>query len=93
MRNSVTIPFPCGPSAETLQNPSRSIKGLGPSGELLICFDPERQCGAVFHMSLNLWAISCPMSPGLFVYVLPDGADLQAWLDAIAGPGANATIN
>lgn len=100
MQNSMKIPKPMAPSDATLRNPARTIRGNGPAGELLVCYCPDTQAGAVYHVLLGFWSISCPISPGMFVqslvdrgYQLPAGADLQTWLTAIAGPGANAVIN
>lgn len=100
MQSSMTIPKPQTPSEATLRNPARTIRGTGPTGELLATYCCETMSGAVFHVDLGLWSISCPISPALFVqsladrgYELPNGADLQLWLDAIIGPSRHAKLN
>ena len=74
---------------ERLKSPEYSIRAASPSGPCLVHFDPAGNVGAVFFLSVEVWAIYGPIEFLGFVRTLAerrivaaDSHDLQCWLDA-----------
>ena len=90
----MTIPAPLAPRAEILQDGRHVIAAEHASGRVLVVYDPVHHCGGVYHIAHELWRIQVPVSLGEFLeglrsagFTLPDGEDLQRWLDAVAELG------
>ncbi len=61
-------------------------------GQWLVTYDPTTRAGGVYAHEAGLWAIYGPMGLAEFAgslkargVALPDGGDLQHWLDAVTG--------
>jgi hypothetical protein len=85
------IPKPLSPRDECLQDGRHVLRGLLAGSEVLCCYDPQRQSAATYHVEQKLWRIQVPVSLGEYLgglrhagVELAEGADLQAWLDAVA---------
>lgn len=92
---SKKIPFPWPPHPETLQDARSTIRGQSPAGPVLCVYCSRNRAGALFFESVGMWRVYTPIdvdellrsieSSGI---KLPDGADLQTWLDQVTGRAA-----
>jgi hypothetical protein len=88
--NRYQVPKPLAPRDEVLQAGDFVMQGRLDGHEMLCCYDPERRTAATFHVGLGMWRMQCPISADEYLtglqaagVELPDGADLQRWLDAV----------
>jgi len=92
MKQQTTIPKPLAPRDECLQDGRHVIRGEL-AGETVLCvYDAQHQVAATYHMQQKLWRMQCPIALQEYLgaleangVVLPDGVDLQKWLDAVSG--------
>lgn len=84
---------PVGPSRETYMRPGALIQTTGPDGRhQLVTWCRQTFAGAVYHVALELWSITTPITLEAFVlslddrgYALPDGPDRETWLGIVSG--------
>ena len=76
-------------SAESWRDPATKI--LSADQQYLVAYCPRHRVGGVYRLDPGLWAIYTPLSAQEFLgslqsrgIALPEGWDLQRWLDAIA---------
>lgn len=91
-QSTATILLPRAPAMETLEHPARLISGEGPHGAVLVVYCPVNHCGGVYVLASEMWAFYVPISLPDFLASLhsrgirlPEGADLETWLDAVSG--------
>jgi len=85
------VPKPRAPRDEVLADGRYVIATEHPGGRALVAYDPAVQSGAVFHVEQQVWRMWSPLPLAEFLsalqangFALPDGPDLQVWLDAVA---------
>ncbi|MBX5463684.1 MAG: hypothetical protein IRZ28_21685 [Steroidobacteraceae bacterium] len=91
MTNRMTIPKPLAPREEILTDGRHVLKAQHASGPVLVVFDPLQHVGGVYHVAQEMWRLYVPIQLHELLgalrdngFTLPDGPDLQTWLDAVA---------
>jgi hypothetical protein len=71
--------------------PERAIPDT--SGDVIASFCHQTQTGGIYRIGTQHWVLTGPVTLHEFLtaldarnITLPDGEDLQRWLDAVAGP-------
>ena len=85
----IRIPPPPHIRPEWLSVPDRTI--MDTSGTVLVTYDPQTRTGGVYRIEAGLWLLNGPLSLAEFAaglpamkLALPDGHDLQLWLDTVS---------
>jgi len=93
----LTLPCPPYLPEGHFDNPARAI--LSACGDLIATYCAQTSTGAVFRLGSQSWMLAGPMALGEFLdalpamrVTLPDGFDLELWLDAVAGPDVVADL-
>ena len=93
------LALPCPPylPENHFSNPSRAI--MTQDGDQIATYCAQTSTGAIFRLGTQCWVLTGPVSLGEFLgalaangALLPDGEDLQRWLDAVAGPDHVAAL-
>jgi hypothetical protein len=91
MKRAISTPIPFTFRPDILESGANVIQTEGPDGPCLVAYDPLHQVAGVYHPAVGMWSIWTPLPLGEFLetlgargYVLPQGDDLQTWLDAVA---------
>lgn len=74
---------------ERISDPSYTIPGTSPKGDVAVHFDPDRCCGAVYHFELGAWSVWGPLAFGQFLVAirsgrieLGEGEHVRRWVTA-----------
>lgn len=88
--NKMTAFEPLAPAAETLADPRYALRDESQGRLILYC--PRNNCGAVYWIDPGMWTMYCPIDLPSFIgsladrgIALPEGPDLQTWMDAVSG--------
>lgn len=91
MKQTISISQPATLRPEILSDGRYVIRSSSPRGTCLIAYDPRTLTAGVFHYDAEMWSLWTPLPLAEFLnslggrgYALPEGEDLQVWLDAVA---------